>query len=98
MQLGSSDRLMIRETLWRTYINLPMGSTVKRQRDTYAQLIAHMGKREFPDEDPNYIAHCITLIKSNFVLGICLLRTTSEEVVSNREDVSTDRKQYFHSW
>ncbi|XP_075158622.1 exportin ellipsoid body open isoform X2 [Haematobia irritans] len=97
MQLGSSDRAMMREALWRTYINLPIMSTMKRQRDTYAQLIALMGKREFPDEDPNYIMHCITLIKSNFVLGICLLRTTSEEVVSSREDVSTDRKQYFHS-
>lgn len=97
MQLGSSDRALLRETLWHAYINLPSTSQ-KRQRDTYAQLIALMGKREFPDEDPNYIMHCITLVKSNFVLGICLLRTTSEEVVSNREDVSTDRKQYFHSW
>lgn len=97
MQLGSSDRAMMREALWRTYVNLST-TTMKRQRDTYAQLISLLGKREFPDEDPNYIIHCMTLIKSNFVLGICLLRTTSEEVVSSREDVSTDRKQYFHSW
>ena len=97
MQLGSSDRAMLREVLWNGYINLTNRSA-KRQRDTYAQLIALMGKREFPDEDPNYIMHCIALVKSNFVLGVCLLRTTSEEVVSNREDVSTDRKQYFHSW
>lgn len=97
MQLGSSDRALMREALWRGFINLSPRSQ-KRQRDTYAQLIALMGKREFPDEDPNYFVHCLTLVKTNFVLGICLLRTTSEEVVSNREDVSTDRKQYFHSW
>ncbi|KAL9880958.1 exportin-6-like isoform X1 [Glossina fuscipes] len=96
MQLGSSDRALLRETLWHTYANLACASA-KRQRDTYAQLIALLGKRQFPDEDPNYLAHCIALTKTNFSLGICLLRTTSEEVVSSREDVSTDRKQYFHS-
>ncbi|KAL9929157.1 exportin-6-like [Glossina fuscipes fuscipes] len=96
MQLGSSDRALLRETLWHTYANLACASA-KRQRDTYAQLIALLGKRQFPDEDPNYLAHCIALTKTNFSLGICLLRTTSEEVVSSREDVSTDRKQNFHS-
>lgn len=96
VDLGSADRAQLREALWQTYANL--NGPTKRQRDTYAQLMALLAKREFPDEDPNYILLCMTLIKSKFVLGISLLRTTSEEVCSNREDVRTDRKQYFHSW
>lgn len=95
--LGPTDRSMLRETLWATYANLTC-DVPRRQRDTIAQLIALMGKREFPDDHPSYMNHCIELLKINFQLGIILLKTTSEEVVSNREDVPSDRKKYFHSW
>ncbi|XP_037936402.1 exportin-6 [Teleopsis dalmanni] len=95
-QLHTSDRTLLRETLWNTYINFSL-SCPRRQRETFAQLIALMGKHEFPDEHPNYIMNCIELIKTKFPLGISLLRSTSEEVMNNRENISTDRKNYFHS-
>lgn len=101
-QLTVSDRSALRETLWSTYANLSNGSNSqnvpRRQRDTLAQLIAIMGKREFSDENPKYMHDCMELIKTNFQLGISLLRITSEEVVNNRDGVTTDRKKFFYSW
>jgi len=98
-QLTSTDKTLLREALWNSYAQL--GSTpnaAKRQRDTLAQLIALVGKREFPEQDPNYMQHCMELTKTRFQLGINLLRITSEEVVSNRGDLTTEWKQYFYSW
>ncbi|XP_054729578.1 exportin-6 [Anastrepha obliqua] len=96
--LTSSDRTLLRETLWNTYANLSVTNVPRRQRDTFAQLIALIGKREFPDDHPSYIGHCLELIRSEkFVLGITLLRITSEEVINNRDCVTTERQNYFHS-
>ncbi|XP_016971893.1 exportin-6 isoform X1 [Drosophila rhopaloa] len=97
-QLTSTDKTLLREALWNSYAQL--GSTpnaAKRHRDTLAQLIALLGKREFPEQDPNYMQHCMELTKTRFQLGINLLRITSEEVVSNRGDLTTEWKQYFYS-
>ncbi|XP_033237733.1 exportin-6-A isoform X1 [Drosophila pseudoobscura] len=96
-QLTPSDRAQLRETLWNTYAQLGMLNGARRHRDTLAQLIALMGKREFPEQDPNYMQHCMELTKTRFALGINLLRVTSEEVVSNRGDLTTEWKQYFYS-
>ncbi|EDV45361.1 exportin-6-A [Drosophila erecta] len=97
-QLTSTDKTLLRETLWNSYAQLGATSNVaKRQRDTLAQLIALLGKREFPEQDPNYMQHCMELTKTRFQLGINLLRITSEEVVSNRGDLTTEWKQYFYS-
>ncbi|XP_055383125.1 exportin-6-A [Condylostylus longicornis] len=96
--LKSLDRNTLREQLWRFYANLPIdGSYPRRQRNTIAQLIALIGKREFPDEHPAYITHVIQLTQNKFSLGITLLKTTSEEVVSLKDDLPTDRKKYFQS-
>ncbi|XP_017048308.1 exportin-6-A [Drosophila ficusphila] len=97
-QLTTTDKTLLREALWNSYAQL--GSTpnaAKRHRDTLAQLIALLGKREFPEQDPNYMQHCMELTKTRFQLGINLLRITSEEVVSNRGDLTTEWKQYFYS-
>ncbi|XP_067642019.1 exportin-6 [Eurosta solidaginis] len=96
--LTANDRILLRETLWNTYANLSVANVPRRQRDTFAQLIALIGKREFPEDHPNYIVHCLELVRSQkFVLGITLLRITSEEVVNNRDCVTTERQNYFHS-
>lgn len=97
-QLTPADRTMLREALWNSYAQLVVMSGARRHRDTLAQLIALLGKREFPEQDPNYMQHCMELTKTRFALGINLLRVTSEEVVSNRGDLTTEWKQYFHSW
>ncbi|XP_023035186.1 exportin-6 isoform X1 [Drosophila willistoni] len=96
-QLTAADRTLLRETLWNTYAQLPALTAARRHRDTLAQLIALMGKREFPEQDPNYMKHCMEFTKTRFALGINLLRVTSEEVVSNRGDLTTEWKQYFYS-
>lgn len=98
-QLTSTDKTLLRETLWNSYAQLGATPNVaKRHRDTLAQLIALLGKREFPEQDPNYMQHCMELTKTRFQLGINLLKITSEEVVSNRGDLTTEWKQYFYSW
>ncbi|KAH8289185.1 hypothetical protein KR054_001457, partial [Drosophila jambulina] len=96
-QLNAADKTLLREALWNTYAQLGAPGAAKRHRDTLAQLIALMGKREFPEQDPNYMQHCMELTKTRFQLGINLLRVTSEEVVSNRGDLTTEWKQYFYS-
>ncbi|ALC48627.1 Exp6 [Drosophila busckii] len=96
-QLSIADRTQLRETLWNHYAQLHVLNGARRHRDTLAQLISLLGKREFPDHDPNYMQHCMELSKTRFILGINLLRVTSEEVASNRGDMTNDWKQYFHS-
>lgn len=95
--LDENDRQRLRDTLWQNYANLNVVTVSRIQREKLAQLIALMGKREFPDEHSSYMCHLVELLKSNFILGITLLRVTSEELVSNREDITSDRKKYFHS-
>lgn len=96
--LDESDRTRMRDTLWNNYVNLNVTTVSRVQREKLAQLIALMGKREFPDEHSSYMCHLLELLKSNFILGITLLRTTSEELVSTRDDaITSDRKKYFHS-
>lgn len=96
-QLQPIHRSQIRDFLWSTYVKLPL-SAPARQRDTIAQLIALMGKREFPEDHPVYITHILELCRNNFQLGVVLLRITSEEVVSEKQDVSAERKKHFQNW
>lgn len=95
--LSINDRTLLRESLWQIYANLSTPVKSKRQRDTYATLLGLLGRRQFPDEDSNYVNHCLALVRTKFTLGVRLLRVTSEELVSNREDLRSDCKQYFQS-
>lgn len=95
--LDIDDRQRLRDTLWNNYANLNVAAVSRVQREKLAQLIALIGKRQFPDEHSLYMYHLAELLKTNFILGITLLRSTSDELVSNREDVTSDRKKYFHS-
>lgn len=94
--LDENDRQRLRDALWNNYANMNAASP-RIQREKIAQLLALMGKREFPDEHSSYMCHVVELLKTNFILGITLLRSTSEEVVSTRDDITSDRKKYFHS-
>ena len=47
ISLPKDDRLQIRDTIWKIYINFPT-SIFGMQRDKIAQLLALIGKREFP--------------------------------------------------
>lgn len=95
--LNEDDRQRVRDAIWSHYVNMWPDTRPRFQREKMAQLIALMGKREFPDEHPTYMAHVIELMKRHFNLGITLLRTTSEELGSTRIDISSDRKSEFHS-
>lgn len=95
--LSLNERTLLRESLWQIYANLATPVKSKKQRDTYATLLGLLGRRQFPDEDPNYLNHCLALVRTKFTLGVRLLRITSEELASNREDLRSDCKQYFQS-
>lgn len=95
--LSVSERTLLRETLWQIYVNIKTPVKLRRQRDIYATLLGLLGRRQFPDEDPNYVNHCLSLVNTKFTLGVRLLRATSEELVSNRGDLRSDCKQYFQS-
>lgn len=95
--LDKDDRARLRDTLWANYVNMWPTTVPRLQREKIAQLIALIGKREFPQQHPSYMCHVVELLKTHFNLGITLLRTTSEEVVSTRDDISSDRKKEFHS-
>lgn len=95
--LDDTDRQRLRDTLWNYYATLHVPHVSRLQREKIAHLIALMGKRQFPDTHPTYMCHLASLLKGNFTLGITLLRTTSEEVASTRDDITSDRKEYFRS-
>ncbi|GAB0091365.1 exportin-6-A [Sergentomyia squamirostris] len=92
------NRTLIRSALWSTYISMnSMNPELKFQRNKMAQLIALLGKRELPGDHPDYMSDVVTLLKQNFILGIVLLRSTSEEVTSTKEDVTSERKRQFQA-
>lgn len=92
-QLPVSGRNAVRAGLWSVYVKV--GGDLRFQRNKLAQLIALVGKREFPQDHPSYVSDVMSLLKGNFSLGIVLLRTTSEEVTSTKEDVTSERKRQF---
>lgn len=67
--LDKSDRMRLRDTLWHNYANLNVATVLRVHREKIAQLIALMGKREFPDEHSSYMCHLVELLKTNFILG-----------------------------
>lgn len=67
------------------------------QRDKMAQLIGLMGKRDFPADHPEFMAHVLQVLTANFDLGITLVRATSEELCSTKDDVSSQRRADFHA-
>lgn len=94
--LGVVDRNQIREVIWQNYTTAT-DVLLKVQRDKYAQLIALMGKREYPEEHSTYMEHVVQLLNTNFMLGVTLLRSTSEELASTKDDISSERKLKFHA-
>lgn len=95
--LDETDRQRLRDTLWNCYAAFDVATVARVEREKIAQIIALIGKRQYPDKHPSYMCHLIELLSNNFMLGITLLRTTSEEVTSTRDDITSDRKKYFHS-
>lgn len=90
-----NQRLRIREFIWQVYAQYPI-NVANLQREKTAKLIALIGKRSFPDEHPNFVNQILELINTKFILGITLLKATSEEgILSTRADVSSHQKIYF---
>ncbi|XP_070502442.1 exportin-6-A [Chironomus tepperi] len=87
-------RIHIRDTLFFIYCNLP-SNVGALQRDKLAQLIALIGKREFPSEHAEYVNQILSLTKMKFILGINLLKSTSNEICSTKVDCSHQQKSKF---
>uniref|UniRef100_A0A336MAF9 CSON012831 protein n=1 Tax=Culicoides sonorensis TaxID=179676 RepID=A0A336MAF9_CULSO len=100
LALNAADRLCVRESLWKIYVGISdkcsnNSTSNKLQRDKTAQLIALIGKKEFPEQHANYMEQIVELVQKKFILGIILLRATCEELLSTRSDISTERKQHL---
>lgn len=65
------------------------------QRDKLAQLIALIGKREFPGEHAEFVTQIMSLTKMKFLLGVTLLKSTSYEICSTKIDCSHQQKSKF---
>lgn len=92
--LQLSDRLAVRNYLWHTYMNSQGG---KLERSKLAQLIALIGKREFPDHHPGFVNEVLELMRRNFLGGVVLLQAISAEVMNTKEDLTVDQKKYFQT-
>lgn len=97
--LQLSDRLSIRNYLWHAYMQAQATATSssRLERSKLAQLIALIGKREFPDSHPGFVNEVLELMCRNFLGGLGLLNAISAEVLNTKEDVTTDQKKYFQS-
>lgn len=92
--LDEPARTQLREALWATYASFSH-DIPGMQRDKVAQLIALVGKRQFPEEHPDYMNQVLELLKSKFTLGIRLLLATSDEITSTKADVTSERQKYL---
>ena len=84
----------MRDYLWHIYSNFPL-NVGAMQRDKIAQLIGLIGKRQFPDEFPEFVSQILTLLKAKFILGITLLKSTFGEIISTKPDVTYQKKKNF---
>lgn len=91
-----SDRLAVRNYLWHTFMNNAQTAS-KLERSKLAQLIALIGKREFPDHHPGFINEVLELMRRNFFSGVVLLQAISAEVLNTKEDLTVEQKKYFQS-
>lgn len=94
LSLDEAQRAQIRDSLWSTYAGFSH-DIPGLQRDKIAQLIALIGKRQFPEEHPDYMNQVLELLKTKFILGITLLRSTSDEITSTKADITSERQKYL---
>lgn len=92
--LPNTNKVQIRDFLWLIYCNFPL-NVGAMQRDKIAQLIGLIGKRQFPEEHPEFVNQILQLIKSKFILGITLLKATFNEITSTKPDLSFQKKKSF---
>lgn len=92
-KLDAKAKAHIRDTLWLTYSNFP-ADVGAMQRDRIAQLIALIAKRQ-PEVHGPFCQQILRLLKSNFLLGITLLKATFGEINSTKYDCSYEHKKNF---
>lgn len=92
--LPNASKVQIRDFLWLIYCNFPLNIGAM-QRDKIAQLICLIGKRQFPEEHPQFVNQVLQLIKSKFILGITLLKSAFNEITSTKPDLSYQKKKSF---
>ncbi|KAL1399746.1 hypothetical protein pipiens_007958 [Culex pipiens pipiens] len=92
--LDEAARVQLRDALWATYAAFSH-DIPGMQRDKVAQLVALVGKRQFPEEHPDYMSQVLELLKSKFTLGVTLLRATSDEITSTKADITSERQKYL---
>jgi hypothetical protein len=95
--LENKSRIEIRDSLWFIYSQYPV-NVGALQRDRIAQLIALIGKREFPESHPEFVQSIISLTKVKFVLGITLIKACSNEIVSTKPEPYIQKAKFLQRY
>ncbi|KAK9883135.1 hypothetical protein WA026_001329 [Henosepilachna vigintioctopunctata] len=64
-------------------------------REKYAKLLVDIAREDWPHLYPTFMDNILELLKteSNLLIGLILLRTTSEEFMSTNNDIDKNRKE-----
>jgi hypothetical protein len=84
----------LRETLWDMILRFTP-TTANMEKQKICQLIALIGKREFPNDDLKYMDRIMEVIQNKFQLGLTLLQETNTEITSTKADITSDMKRKF---
>lgn len=91
------DRMEIRSTLYKFLLDhhKEFASFI---RNKLVKLVVDIGRLDWPHFYPDFFANNLHLIQQQetVALGLVMLQTTSEELISPREDLSVSRKEELH--
>ncbi|XP_035777216.1 exportin-6-like [Anopheles albimanus] len=93
-ELTPVERLQLRDALYALYSGYPV-DVPALQREKVAQLVAMVGLRQFPDENPQYLDELLQLLQTKFNLGLTLCRATGDVITRNHTDVPSERQKRF---
>ncbi|XP_049530816.1 exportin-6 [Anopheles darlingi] len=93
-ELTPIERLQLRDALYALYSGYEI-DVPALQREKVAQLVAMIGLRQFPDENPQYLDDLLQLLQVKFNLGLTLCRATGDVITRNHTNVSSDRQKRF---
>ncbi|XP_050099656.1 exportin-6 [Anopheles aquasalis] len=93
-ELTPIERLQLRDALYALYSGYAV-DVPALQREKVAQLVAMVGLRQFPDENPQYLDDLLQLLQAKFNLGLTLCRATGDVITRNHTDVPSERQKRF---
>jgi Exportin 1-like protein/Importin-beta N-terminal domain len=93
--LAAESKLQIRRSVWNLCLELPKLKTTNIEKNKLCQLVALIAKREFPNDDPDFMNRLVDVLQTNFTLGVTIYGAINTEIVSTKADVTTEKKRDF---